>query len=989
MASSSFDQRQEAWTSRWGWLIIALAVLLTYWPLSTFQYALAHGDALNCWLPWRWFISSCLMDGHFPLWNPHQQFGYPMHADLQGPAWYIESIALGGTIGHGIRTLQSLFLIYLIIGGMGMMRLVRTIGNGARIGLVIGTAYALGGFFTGHQMHFYSVISAAWLPWLLDAAIHLIRSPGWRPAARVALFQGLLLTGGNHTFSIIACYLLLTLFAIHAWSRLQDKGWKGIRILMQWCSAAVVGASLIGAGVIYAWWEVAPHLARAGGIAYDAAAVNPLTPRSLISLLFPFATGTDMERLGTDPSMANAYMGVLLLPLALAALLRKRTMTENIVLAFGAISAFAALGDSTPVHRWLWSYAPGMDLFRFPAYFSWFTWLTMLVLAAGTVRMHWSGELRRGTLTAMIAATAMIAVAIAVASLMYKEPDRDGFTLFERMRAIDLDRRVLIGTAVSVPVLIAALMLAWRKRLSFPWLLALVLLEMGWNTSLAQWNTAVSDIRPRWLHDRLSTSSEGPVIPEMVPASTYDDNSLRLHYLAHNTQDFLGGFSRNGVNTFWLKGAMSLEVEHEALWNAMSRQPLAYLADSIIPWRSYVKEKVDADRDSGLVVMMPGVDARASSARSALDRVEVTGFDRSSFTIACATAGPALLVLQQSQYPGWQVRVDGKQQPLLAVNVAAMGVQIPAGSHQVEFRYRKPIIHWLLAVSLIAFFGLLFPVVFTDTGILAKGGALILFVSVCWSLFAHTPKTDRLEGDVERLAASIPDDAAVVMNDDGMLRNPLHGDMNGWSLRADEASDAGEAIALLLNAQEFRSDDLGHPRPLFWVDAGLKADPAVRCAILDLWEPTDAREHGRAELVRLEPRREAAPWPILHDAGNAMTRWMTRESPFGSGCRISMDQLEVHRPGALVIDVMTTSPHDASAVVVLERKRGEFTTDYRTLPIRTVRGIGTGLCYATMPVDELYRAGEELKVYLWSHRGDSISEQGFRVRAAPSAFHCW
>ncbi|MBK9176038.1 MAG: YfhO family protein [Flavobacteriales bacterium] len=988
MAAPSFDHRQEAWASRWGWLVIGLAVVITYWPLSTFQYALAHGDALNCWLPWRWFISSCLMDGHFPLWNPHQQFGYPMHADLQGPAWYIESIALGGTIGHGIHALQSLFLLYVIIGGLGMMRLVRTLGSGARIGLVIGAAYALGGFFTGHQMHFYSVISAAWLPWLLDAAIRLFQSPGWRSAARVALFQGLLLTGGNHTFSIIACYLLLALVAVHAWSRWKAEAWTGIWTLLLWCFAAVVGASLIGAGVLHAWWEAALHLARAGGLAYDAAAVNPLTPQSLISLLFPFATGTAMERLGTDPPMANAYMGALMLPLAAAALLRKRTVIENVFLAFGAICAVVAFGGATPVHRWLWSNAPGLDLFRFPAYFRWFTWLAVLVLAAGTMRMHWSGELRRGTLAAVIASTAMIA--IAVASLMNAKPDHDGFTLFERMRAIDLDRRVLIGAAGSLPVVIAALMLAWRRKLSFPWFLALVLLEMGWNTSLAQWNTAVSDIKPRWLHDRISSLSEGPVIPEMVPTSTYDDdNSLRPHHLAHNTQDFLGGFSRNGVNTFWLQNAMSLEVEHAALWNAMSRQPVAYLADSIIPWVSYVKEKVDADRDSGLVVLMPGVDAAASSARSALDRIVVTGFDRNSFTIACATAGPALLVLQQSHYPGWEVRVDGERQPLLPVNVAAMGVEVPAGSHRVEFRYRKPIVHWLLAISLITFFGLLFPIAFTDTGIMAKGGALILFASVCWSLFAHRPKSDRLEGDVERLVASIPDDAAVVMNDDGTLRNPLHDDMNGWSLRAEKAADAGEAIALLLNAEKFRSDELGHARPLYWVDAGLKADPAVRCGILDHWEATDVRKHGRAELVRLDPRLTAAPWLLLHETKGATIRWLTKESPFGSGCTISMDQLEGHHEGALVIDVMTSAPHDASAVVVIERKYGELTTEYRTLPISTARGIGTGLCYATTPVDELYRVSEELKVYLWSHRGDSISEQGFRVRVAPRGFHHW
>ena len=49
--NASLTDGQEAWAKRWGWLVIALAVLLAYWPLSSFQYTLTHGDTLNCWAP--------------------------------------------------------------------------------------------------------------------------------------------------------------------------------------------------------------------------------------------------------------------------------------------------------------------------------------------------------------------------------------------------------------------------------------------------------------------------------------------------------------------------------------------------------------------------------------------------------------------------------------------------------------------------------------------------------------------------------------------------------------------------------------------------------------------------------------------------------------------------------------------------------------------------------------------------------------------------
>ena len=498
-----------------------------------------------------------------------------------------------------------------------------------------------------------------------------------------------------------------------------------------------------------------------------------------------------------------------MLSLALAAWLRKRTVIENVLLVSGIICAMAAFGAGTPVHRWLWSFAPGMDLFRFPAYFRWFTWLALLVLAAGTLRAYWSGELRRGALEALLAWAALIAIGITIISLMNMQPDGDGFSFFEWMRAMDLDRRVLHGAAVALPVLITSAVLAWRKKLSFIWLLPLLLLEMGWNTSLAQWNTAVSDIKPSLLHDRLGSLSEGPVIPEMLPTSTYDDSGQRLHYLAHNTQDYLGGFSRNGVNTFWLRNAMDLEVEHTALWSNMAHHPVAYLADSLVPWDSYSAHPIAAESHRRFAVFHPGHWTQASPS-AASDHVEITGFEHDAFRMECETQRTALLVLQQSFFPdkytqfsgtGWDVRTDGTKQILLNVNIAAMAVEVPPGKHTVEFRYSQPIVAWLLAISLVTFFGLLFSIVFTCPGTMAKGGSLVLLASVCWSLFAHAPKQAHLEEDVGQLAASIPNDAAVVMNDDGTLRNPLHGDMNGWSLRADKATHAGDALAVLRNAQ--------------------------------------------------------------------------------------------------------------------------------------------------------------------------------------------
>jgi hypothetical protein len=64
----------------------------------------------------------------------------------------------------------------------------------------------------------------------------------------------------------------------------------------------------------------------------------------------------------------------------------------------------------------------------------------------------------------------------------------------------------------------------------------------------------------------------------------------------------------------------------------------------------------------------------------------VDGWNRQS--LVAETQQPALLVIGESWFPGWQVRVDGVPQPLLRVDVLFRGIMLDAGRHRIELRYR-------------------------------------------------------------------------------------------------------------------------------------------------------------------------------------------------------------------------------------------------------------------------------------------------------------
>ena len=49
---------------------------------------------------------------------------------------------------------------------------------------------------------------------------------------------------------------------------------------------------------------------------------------------------------------------------------------------------------------------------------------------------------------------------------------------------------------------------------------------------------------------------------------------------------------------------------------------------------------------------------------------------------------PVLLILSETDYPGWQVTIDGETAQGLTAYTAVRAVCVPAGEHVVEWTYR-------------------------------------------------------------------------------------------------------------------------------------------------------------------------------------------------------------------------------------------------------------------------------------------------------------
>jgi hypothetical protein len=110
---------------------------------------------------------------------------------------------------------------------------------------------------------------------------------------------------------------------------------------------------------------------------------------------------------------------------------------------------------------------------------------------------------------------------------------------------------------------------------------------------------------------------------------------------------------------------------------------------------------MDRHEMTGLMGFRPYKDAAST--------VRLTKYGLNELQYASSNAGEGLAVFSDIYYPaGWTAYVDGKSSPILRVNYALRGLRVPAGQHQIIFRFHPGIYYTGESISLITSLLLIF-----------------------------------------------------------------------------------------------------------------------------------------------------------------------------------------------------------------------------------------------------------------------------------------
>jgi hypothetical protein len=158
----------------------------------------------------------------------------------------------------------------------------------------------------------------------------------------------------------------------------------------------------------------------------------------------------------------------------------------------------------------------------------------------------------------------------------------------------------------------------------------------------------------------------------------------------------------NMLNAQYIVAAGKLPEERFRLVNTDTKKGvLTYMNPTVLPRAWFVEEATTARNAIQVfnALNSPAFDVRRSAVvekpipqpigRSDSTSVDVTEFKSRSVTLKAYTASQALLVVSEVYYPaGWKAYLDGAETEIFKTNSVLRSVVVPAGTHEVVFKYQ-------------------------------------------------------------------------------------------------------------------------------------------------------------------------------------------------------------------------------------------------------------------------------------------------------------
>jgi hypothetical protein len=666
-------------------LLVLLPEILIFYRKVIFSahYAIPW-DFRYYHLPLTTFIASSWRAGQFPLWDPNTYCGVPFFANIQAQIFYPPTAAtvFFANFFHPDRLMyfMELHLVaHVLLGGIFTFLLLREIDLSRGAALIGATIFQCGPYFVSQTQHLDAIDGAAWIPLASWSVVRLAKRPSLHWTGVLALSVALSILAG---FPSTGAAAVLCVFVLAAALIVFQKAPR--RLLLS-CTAATALAVLLSAV------QLLPTL-QASALSVskfrsDFRGTSWGVPwQAFASMLWPdfyHVFELNLYKLPWNPTFLYLYCGIPALLFIVVALVRR----PPYLAAFGSLTAAAFLwmmGTHTLPGRMLFPFL--FDLMHDSVYVE----FTMVVFSLGISVLAALGAnslLRRPILSSAVLVITFLDLMLAGSGKI--------------MNASSLDAEP--GIAYSQFGGNHELMDGIRQRLnqtSPPARFDLYNDFTGWvtTTPITQLPSANGNdpfALYRLMQVRLLFST-GERWGRFYQVTRPDSPILDLL----NVQVLLS-MTPVPENPKFLKAA---EFPGHAIYESSSALPRFFLVSDV----ARAEDMADAVRQLGAPAFNPARVAVVEQgtaehfADGASGTVRIVEYSPSEVRLQVESAQPRYLVTSEANYPGWRAFLDGHMCPISMTNIAFRGLPVPAGNHEVVFRFRPAILLWSAGVSILA-----------------------------------------------------------------------------------------------------------------------------------------------------------------------------------------------------------------------------------------------------------------------------------------------
>jgi hypothetical protein len=659
-----------------------------------------------------------MLHARMPWWNAYSGVGLPLAAEYQPAAFFPLTFLL--LLPQGVL-LEHLLL--QVLAGWGTYALLRQLGLDRLAAVTGGILFAFNGTLAWYGAGPCS-LPLPFLPWML-----LGIERAWTKA-------GLGLRGGWRILAVASALTLLAGFPEVAYlNALMTLAWAAQRFfqtvpndrrayLWRVALGGAVGIA-VAAPQVYAFLQSLPLSFAMGHVGWTAADKHIIAMGVVPSLIAPYIFGPiygylffpNLFRLWT--SLGGYVTAAMLVMAAYGVVARRAPLT---LLLLGWI--FLALGKMFAIQpiAFLWNLLPGMTAISASRYVP-PTWSLAIVILAmyGLDDLVQTGRLRRKP--AFV--TAIVALVVISAGLLF------GTHYWSSVRVIPGLRDWFVVSMVwvifSVAACLAAFILPFRRMTAIA-VAGLLTVEAVVMFSIPTLSNARGDVTVdmpaiAFLRQHLDLSryySLGSIPPNY--SAYYGIASINEAYdpVAKRWSDWVATHLDHGTNGAAFSGAVdfSRDPSRPNILQELQRN-LAYYK-----WVG-VKYIVAPPGEISFTGKVPeGLEPQTLQILQAIRKIyadqamtiyelpnplpyfeivsgqcKVAPRGRLKVATDCATS--ATLLRRELFYPGWNVRVDGKQASISVYRDLFQSVALPRGKSTVHFDYAPPHIIWMWLITLL------------------------------------------------------------------------------------------------------------------------------------------------------------------------------------------------------------------------------------------------------------------------------------------------